>query len=200
MSTIVLDLDETLVHVCECFEIDESPSLDIVPGSFSFDLEDCVMWGVYRPGVKAFLTFVLKNFDNVVVWSAGVRSYVDAVVKRLFLDNGLPLPKIVWARDECRQTDDVYHKPISQLVHADRDQQFPIGIDQNHTLIVDDRPHTFMRNPRNGVLIPPFDPSDLTDRNDDTLAYLEAWLISVLESGKIFSDVDKSKIFDAEKE
>lgn len=192
-KTLVLDLDETLVHSWEDpeflneFQIYTDPEKfrffhpsDDVHIAYSMELPSSLVWGIHRPHLNRFLNTISKHY-NVIVWSAGIRPYVNEIVKNIFLDAGVRPPALVWAREQCRNYKGLYHKPIADLTKG---KLFTIHVDPSQTMIIDDRLHTFMLNPQNGVLIPPFDPGqdptweELIDRSDDTLLHLEKWLLS----------------------
>lgn len=203
MTTIVLDLDETLVHTCGSpDEIDEwyadaDTANALYPIAYSFDIDGEQIWGVRRPGVHKFLSFVTERFDHVIAWSAGVRPYVDQIVNTLFLDAGLPLPRVTWARDECAYNGDYFHKPLKELIN---DTAFPpLDIDDDNMVIVDDKDYTFDENPGHGIKIPPFEPDDVADRSDTALSRLQTWLDKSLKAKKPLVDIDKSSIFDSRK-
>lgn len=197
-KTLVLDLDETLVHSWEDPTFVEEFEIYTNPERFRFFhpvgepqivysmLYPSVIWGVQRPHLNRFLNAVSKKM-NVVVWSAGVRPYVDKIVDQIFANSGLPPPKLVWAREQCKNHNGLFHKPLAELSNVEFKT---FAFDPKSTLIIDDRLHTFMSNPNNGVLIPAFDPGknptweQLTDRSDDVLLRLERWLLSkeVLEA------------------
>lgn len=224
-KTLVLDLDETLVHswenptFLEGLKIYSDPTtyrrfhpmgeqqiaysmlLDVAPGKQSR------IWGLYRPHVYEFLAFCSEYFENVIVWSAGLRDYVNEISK-IFSEAGLRFPKMIWSREHCSNYQGLYHKPINNIITDLANRPFSsFHIDPRWTLIVDDKIHTFKENPQSGVLIPPYHPgkdnpgkipsmNDLLDRSDNALLKLKAWLErpEVRDASDI-RNVDKSNIF-----
>ena len=83
---VILDLDETLVHVREG---DPKGRCDFTfPGHHA----------VRRPHIDSFLEFAFSRFE-VAVWSAAAVDYVDHVVQAF-----IPRPErlgFVWARPRC---------------------------------------------------------------------------------------------------
>jgi len=199
-KTLILDLDETLVHswtnptfVGE-YKIYSNPEIyrlfhplgsHQITYSMHFDINgDVTIWGLYRPNVFKFLSFVGEYFENIIVWSAGIKPYVESIVRQLFLESGLSLPKIVWSRDKCSNYQGYHHKPISTLTYDMSSRHYEsVKIDPKSTVIIDDKQYTFMENPYNGILIPPYHPGkdrpngiptldDLLDRTDNSLLKL----------------------------
>jgi len=223
--TLILDLDETLIHsyenpqFLELYQIYTNPEVyrkfhptGAPQIAYSLQLDSTYsatrIWGLYRPHMYEFLSFARGYFDNILIWSAGVRPYVEKVVKQIFLDSGITPPKLVWSRDKCYNYQGMYHKPISELILDISRRPFSqLEIDPKTTLILDDKSHTFMQNPGNGVLIPAFHPGanrpgkiplleDLLDRSDSALLEFMDWLnLSEVRNSLDVRDLDKGNIF-----
>lgn len=207
--SIVLDIDETLVHTFEKIEdindvgVFKDPKyLPIRKDIYVIDVytEDRYtikyrMWGVMRPKLREFLNFCFKYFRNVTIWTAGVRRYGNAVVSKIFNNR---MPELVFTRDECPKTSsgNCENKPLTYIINRKDDMSL------HHTFIVDDRVENFDPNPDNGILIPPFYPeySELQYVNDpdydDAFDKLMKWFMrkEVIESQDIRL-LDKSSIF-----
>lgn len=225
-KTFILDLDETLVHsfenpqFLEEYEIYSNPEIyrkfhptgaPQIAYSMLLNLPQgqSRIWGLYRPNMYEFLSFAKDYFDNILIWSAGIRPYVEGLVRQLFLESGMIPPKLVWSRDKCYNYQGYYHKPISELLVDISERPFAqLKVDPKSTLILDDKSYTFMQNPNNGILIPPFYPGldrperiplleDLLDRSDTALLKLIDWFErpEVRNSSDV-RDLDKSHIFD----
>lgn len=208
-KTLVLDLDETLIHSLpdtQVLGIYSNPELfkkfhpigkPQLCFSTEVDLDGKIVkvWGLKRPGLEEFLKFAQKYFDNIIIWSAGECRYVNNICRQIFDVEGLKMPKAIWTRNECipLDTQTGYHKPLSLLSRLEN-----LGIDLNNTIIVDDRPHTFKNNPNNGVLIPPYNPgidiAQMTDRSDKCLFDLIKWLTNI-KSTENLTILNKSQIF-----
>lgn len=226
-KTLILDLDETLVHSYEnpsfvdWYHIYSDPAIyrrfhpvgtQQICYSMFLDLKSTGsphrIWGLTRPHLYDFLHFAGEYFTNIMVWSAGTSPYVNEITQNIFLESGLPPPKVVWHRDHCSKYKDMYHKPIYELVNdiAKRSHS-TLKMDPSWTLIVDDKSHTFMENPNSGVLIPAYFPGemrsnkiplmeDLLERSDTALLKLKNWLeLSEVKSCSDIRDLDKTKIF-----
>lgn len=178
--TIILDLDECLIHSYEnpsfLEELGIYNSAEIYrmfhplgSQSLSYSMlldinsRQSKIWGVYRPNLFVFLAKAGQYFDNIIVWSAGIVPYVEEIVKQIFLESGLQPPKLVWARNKCAiyrdKHQELYHKPISEIEAELNSRPYQtFSIDPKTTLIIDDKQHTFISNSENGVLIPVFYP------------------------------------------
>lgn len=204
-KTIVLDLDETLVHSCE--EMADIRYLNFKDGQVSerfyqMQLQNqyqTPMWGVTRPHTKEFLNFCFDYFDSVIVWSAGLPAYVDSIVKYLFQDIGDP--DLVYARDRCVQTPNAKNlcKPLEILIQ-DRPDLFPTD-DLSSIFIVDDRTYTFEScNPHNAIHIPSFSPDPKRDvkmgADDTALVQIMDWLMtSKVRNSRDVRTLNKDTIF-----
>ena len=105
---IVLDIDATLVHTHG--DIEEFKMLDVYNDStklkyrrklYNMKLYDVGLFpgtgsvtklaGIYRPYLKEFLDFCFEYFDNVVIWSAGKKKYVEKMCQIMFPLENKPL-------------------------------------------------------------------------------------------------------------
>ncbi|XWS19753.1 hypothetical protein CRYUN_Cryun31cG0044000 [Craigia yunnanensis] len=144
-ETIVLDLDETLVH-----SILEPP-----PPRYDFTVSrnmDGVTINFYvlkRPGVDEFLEMISKKYE-VVVFTAGQKEYASKVLDTLdpkgFISHR-------FYRDSCKQVRGKFVKDLSEM-----------GRDLRKIVIIDDNPKSFALQPENGILIKPFFGDELWDR------------------------------------
>eukprot|EP01068_Selenidium_serpulae_P004171 Selendium_serpulae@DN3446_c0_g1_i1.p1 len=72
-KTIVLDMDETLIHTQ--FDLNDYSFKILIQGT-----EFCV---AIRPGLTDFLKFCREHFREVVLWTASRRSYADAIIRKI---------------------------------------------------------------------------------------------------------------------
>lgn len=217
---LVLDLDETLIHSFENVEDIKKLGLRNDPelrGRIHIiELEDVVskkgqgktekMYFVTRPGLDEFIVFCFRYFKKVVVWSAGRRIYVRAIVNKIF--SHINEPNIVFTYDECLNPDgECNDKPLEKLYKLN-----PEIMSEKNTLLLDDRIHNFEPNPDNGVLIPPYlpvvkkdikksgaarpDKKAMLSNEDNCLKLFSEWLMKteVIES-KDVRLFDKTNIF-----
>lgn len=214
---IVLDLDETLVHSHSQGNIDLLKELNLITDPQNMDLRDRIykitmddvvykrgtgekteMWGIIRPGVRKFLIDCFNYFKIVIVWSAGRKNYVHAIVDKLF--ENLKRPHIIYTFNDLEKLPDgTLIKPLNKLI-----QTVP-GLDKymslENSFILDDRESVFKDpNPYNGIEIPPYKPNfnlnSLRINDDDKLKQLMNWLhTSEVINSKDVRRLDKSKIF-----
>jgi RNA polymerase II subunit A small phosphatase-like protein len=154
--TLVLDLDETLVH--SSFKPVPNPDFII-----SIELEN-VMHKVYvrkRPGVDHFLKMVGEKYE-VVIFTASLAKYADPLLD--ILD-----PRRVCSARLFRESCVLhYGNYVKDLTHLGR----PI----EQVVIVDNSPFSYMFQPENAIAIGTWF-SDKTDRQlYDLLPYLDTVL------------------------
>jgi len=152
-KTLVLDLDETLVH--STFQA--VPGVDIV-----LPIEiDGVVYRVYvrkRPGADRFLQKMAEIYE-VVVYTASLQKYADPLLD-LLDPNRLIRARLF--RKHCTFRRGAYLKDLSRLGRA-----LP------NVLILDNSPLSFSMQPKNGLPCTSYidDPSDR--ELDDLIPYLE---------------------------
>jgi len=152
-KTLVLDLDETLVHS----SFKPIPDPDFV---MSIELEN-VIHKVYvrkRPGVDNFLRVVGEKFE-VVVFTASLAKYADPLLD--ILDRSRLVKKRLF-REACVQH---YGNYVKDLSHLGR----PLG----NVIIIDNSPFSYMFQPDNAIPITSWF-NDKADRQlYDLLPFLE---------------------------
>ncbi|GAB2287544.1 hypothetical protein Dimus_021919 [Dionaea muscipula] len=139
--TIILDLDETLVH--------SKP--DPPPGEYDFivrpeiDGQIITFYVLKRPGVDEFLEFLARRSSSfeVVVFTAGLRAYASLVLDELDREPRAISHRLY--RDSCRTVEGRYVKDLSEM-----------GRDLRRMVIVDDNPCSYALQPENGIPVRPF--------------------------------------------
>lgn len=190
---VVLDLDETLLHTMpngtEALEntILTSPGqLEVRGRLYHLTISDLFrqrgtgqrsdFWGVKRPHLNLFLAFCFDYFRYVVVWSAGQKPYVTAVVDEIF--KGIGRPDIIYSYDDCvKLPDDNYHKPLSVLLN---DPRLGGRLVSSSVLFVDDRVGNFIESGSNAIIIPRYKPAPTVSAlaaDDYALLQLRQWLL-----------------------
>ncbi|KAL3695739.1 hypothetical protein R1sor_009815 [Riccia sorocarpa] len=142
-KTLVLDLDETLVHS----SFRPVPHYDF---NIQVEVENklCNVYVIKRPGVDQFLQAVSRLFE-VVVFTASLRKYADPLLDIL---DPLNLIKYRRYRESCRSIDGGLVKDLSML-----------GRDLSKVIIIDNSPHSYILQPANAIPIGTFI-DDMRDR------------------------------------
>ncbi|OMJ90753.1 hypothetical protein SteCoe_6830 [Stentor coeruleus] len=132
--TLVLDLDETLVHSTQ--QLIENPD-NIV--TLSNGNNTRTLYVKYRPGLMEFLRKVLKFFE-VVVYTASAKEYAEQVINKL--DPQRKMLKYRLYRDDCMQIGGHFVKDLSRL-----------GRDLSQVIILDNSITSFAHHLDNGIPI-----------------------------------------------
>eukprot|EP00301_Raphidiophrys_heterophryoidea_P004631 c11999_g1_i4.p1 GENE.c11999_g1_i4~~c11999_g1_i4.p1 ORF type:complete len:278 (-),score=93.81 c11999_g1_i4:213-1046(-) len=142
-KTLVLDLDETLVHAS--FEPVDNPDF-IIPVRLGRVVHKAYVRK--RPGVDEFLTAMAPHYE-IVVFTASLRKYADPVVDQLD-PKGVVRYRLF--RESCVQYCGNFIKDLSLL-----------GRDLTKTIIIDNAPTSYLFHPNNALAcVSWFD--DVTDR------------------------------------
>lgn len=206
--TIVLDVDETLVHSDEDMKMYQelnpisNPELKDLDSSrfYLISLVDpesglkSELWGITRPHLSLFLIFCFNYFKHVCIWSAGQTKYVEAVSRYIF--GSLRSPDLIYTNPKCVQNDDILQKPLLRMI----DENPNLELSLEHTFILDDRKSVYSNcNPSNGIQIPAYTPLPIPSNlkaDENSYSYLMKWF---MQPEVILSDdvrmLDKSCIF-----
>ncbi|EPZ30978.1 hypothetical protein ROZALSC1DRAFT_26699 [Rozella allomycis CSF55] len=155
-KTLVLDLDETLVHASMEDDTNVSWRIEVEVEGLS-----CLYFIRKRPFVDYFLDIVSKWY-SLVIFTASKREYASKVID--LLDNGRSLFKDRYYRESCiSENDTSYYKKLD-IIDSDLSSIF----------IIDNSPLSFALFPDNGVHIETWK----NDKNDtslfDLLSFLDA--------------------------
>ena len=193
---------------------------DIRRRSFTIDITDCVSthgegnmyehlryWVIRRPGCERLLRFCSNVYREVIVWSAGLPSYVNAITRELFKDihgtSPRGTPSMVLTRDDVTITQEAnshgpgavstIRKPITTILKQRPD------LSEADILIIDDRLDTMVFNESNGIVVPQYNPRTLSecDSTADIALYrlmlylsrpevIEAYDVRLLRKDNIF--------------
>ncbi|XP_024539796.1 probable C-terminal domain small phosphatase [Selaginella moellendorffii] len=135
--TLVLDMDETLIHAHKA-----TASLKLFSGKI-LPLERYLV--AKRPGVDIFLDEMSKIYE-IVVFTRAVKPYADRILDRLDPAGNLFAHRLY--RDSCSTKEVGGRKVVKDLSR--------LGRDLRHTVIVDDKPESFFLQPNNGIVIRAF--------------------------------------------
>ena len=133
-KTLVLDLDETLVHSqFQPFDVPCDVTLKIELEDELHDIHVMV-----RPGVKEFLENMGKIYE-IVIFTASVSKYADPLLDIIDKEKYC---KFRLFREHCTPINTCYVKEIKKL-----------GRDLKDVVIVDNSPMSYALNPENGLPI-----------------------------------------------
>ena len=153
-KTLVLDLDETLVHS----SFKPTRHYDFI---INVEIEGrmTTVYVLKRPYVDRFLQAVSRKFE-VVVFTASLRKYADPLLDILD-QNGFIKHRLY--RNSCRPMQGGFVKDLSRL-----------GRSLGKTIIVDNNPHSYMLQPANAIPISTYLDNPRDRELLDLLDYLES--------------------------
>lgn len=202
---VVFDLDSTLVCSNEKFHLlEEIKNYRNKDKNFLYDrvhhfnyiekTTEIPMWTLLRPYIREFICYCLIYFDEIIIWSAGQKNYVDSIRDILFIGKK---PLLTYTYDNTVIKNNSIHKPLSYIFNSEHNVDK--SINEKNTLVIDDRFDTFLFNPSNGILIPKFEPDSLDKAKHDDVSLLQlmGWLSTkeVLNC-EDYRTIDKTKIFE----
>lgn len=168
LKTLVLDLDETLVHS----SFKPVPNADfIIP--VEIDNQVHQVYVLKRPGVDQFLKSMGEKFE-VVVFTASLAKYADPVLDLLDKDKTVNSRLF---REACSNHKGNYVKDLGRL-----------GRDIRHVIIIDNSPASYLFHPENAV---PID-SWFDDENDTELLDLIPFLEDMTKVDNVMTVLDTS--------
>jgi Dullard-like phosphatase family protein len=132
-KTLILDLDETLVHSTIKTVTHHHITVDVV-----IDGLTCTFYVIKRPHVDLFLKKVAEWFD-VVIFTASMQQYADPLIDQLDTSR---LVKGRLFRESCLPKDGNFIKDLTV-----------IGQDLTSTIIVDNSPIAYSNNKENALPI-----------------------------------------------
>lgn len=141
-KTIVLDLDETLVHSSE-----KPPRFYDFAIEVTMEGETTTYYVLKRPGVDELLTELANKYE-LVLFTASMKEYADAVLDRIDPHRAI---RYRLFRDSCTEISGKFVKDLSLL-----------GRDLKRVIIVDDNPNAYMLHPQNAIPV-----SSFVDNLDD---------------------------------
>ena len=141
-STLVLDLDETLVYVTD-MKNDDLPIMQIPFEYYVYDdselyikknmkiqdyqnMEKATNYLIIRPGFNKFISEVKKYFDEIFIFTSSQYSYAEEIVK--IIDKNKYISKI-YSRKDCSFYNEVFYKDLNKIKK-----------DLSNTIIIDNFP------------------------------------------------------------
>lgn len=111
LKTLILDLDETLIHstAASCSNFDFMVEVLV-------NRTSCLYYVYKRPNLDHFLN-VASNWFNLIIYTASVREYADPVID-LIDENGKFFKKRLF-RTDCTQTPSAHYLKDISIVDAD---------------------------------------------------------------------------------
>ena len=144
VPTLVLDLDETLVHA----SVSPTPKDDFA-FSFLFGGATHTMYVRRRPFLDKFLDWLRAGPWEVVIFTASVKAYADKLLDSLDPTNDLFTHRMY--REHCTPLDGCFTKDLRLL-----------GREMSQILLVENSPLSYCFQPGNAILVPTW-VSDDTD-------------------------------------
>ncbi|KAJ2759948.1 Nuclear envelope morphology protein 1 [Coemansia sp. BCRC 34490] len=143
-KTLVLDLDETLIHSSPQGSYRAHHRIEVV-----IDKVACLYYVYKRPHVDYFLRKV-SEWYTVVIFTASLAEYADPVIDLLDIQGKLISGR--YFREACIPYDSSYAKDLAS-----------IDPDLSQIVLVDNSPLSYFINPTNGIPIQPWINSDPKD-------------------------------------
>ncbi|KAJ1284428.1 hypothetical protein BS78_03G203400 [Paspalum vaginatum] len=168
-ATLVLDLDETLVHST----LDHCDNADFTLEVF-FNMKNHTVYVRKRPYLKMFLEKVAQMFE-LVIFTASQRIYAEQLIDRLDPD-GTYISRRIY-RESCIFSDGCYTKDLTIL-----------GVDLAKVAIIDNTPQVFQLQVDNGIPIK----SWFDDPSDQELVELLPFLESLVDSEDVRPIISKT--------
>jgi len=137
--TIVLDLDETLIHTTVFPQANQSLAID------SGGKDSIPFFVSLRPNVKELIT-ELGHLYEIVIFSSAPKHYVDQIVKEI--DPNHCIQHVLY-KESCITIGGCLVKDLSKL-----------NRELSRIIIIDDSSISFMLQPYNAIQIPPWNGDD----------------------------------------
>ena len=158
-KTLVLDLDETLIH---SYFDQKPPRKPDISFDIFIDKKKIHVNSILRPGVHEFLDN-LENLYEIIIFTASLSQYANPVLD--FIDKKGICKFRLFREHCCCFTNGFSNSFIKDLKKLDRDMK--------NLIIIDNNPKSFMLNKENGVPIKTW----VEDLNDKELFKLIPYLI-----------------------
>ncbi|KPA82193.1 putative mitochondrial NLI-interacting factor [Leptomonas pyrrhocoris] len=166
--TLVLDIDETLIHTYGMSKHDSSKDTSPDPAVNGIPLVDYYV--MLRPHLKEFLDEVHQLFE-VVFWTAGTASYCCAVLDALeqqvmglqrSFNSHIELAREIHQKNSSTNHTNFYALSRTQTLEKQGYMKYlpMLGRKMSGVVMLDDNVRSFPLTPRNGIRIASFEPDD----------------------------------------
>lgn len=166
--TLVLDIDETLLHTYGMSKHDSTKDTSPDPALAGIPLVDYYV--MLRPHVKEFLAEVHQLFE-VVFWTAGTASYCCAVLDALeqqvlglqrSFNSHIELAREIREKGASTSHTNFYSLSRTQTLEKQSYMKYMplLGRKMSGVVMLDDNVRSFPLTPRNGIRISGFEPDD----------------------------------------
>ena len=149
-KTLVLDLDETLIH--SSFDSLKKPDFSLL---LPFENKSYLVKVYKRPHLDEFIQRI-SNFYNIYIFTASIEKYCQSVIKALDFHKYI---KQFFCRQHCTHLNGIYVKDLSKITSSDL----------KDVIIVDNNSVSYLFNKTNGIPILSWH----DDPNDDELLKIE---------------------------
>ncbi|KPI87489.1 putative NLI-interacting factor [Leptomonas seymouri] len=167
-NTLVLDIDETLIHTYGMSKHDSSKDMSPDPAVKDVPLVDYYV--MLRPHLKEFLSEVHQLFE-VVFWTAGTASYCCAIMDALeqqvmglqrSFNSHIELAREIQAKNSSTKHTNFYALSRTQTLEKQAYMKYlpMLGRKMSGVVMLDDNVRSFPLTPRNGIRISSFEPDD----------------------------------------
>lgn len=143
-KTLVLDLDETLVHS----SMTPFPYKENIILTIDFHGTKYTIYVIKRPFLETFLNEI-SNFYDIIIFTASIGQYSDLLLN--YIDKNRVVKKVL-NRDYCKYFEGFYFKDLSIINREFKD-----------IIIIDNNPISYAFNKENGIPIKSWfdDPNDI---------------------------------------
>lgn len=178
-KTLILDLDETLIH--SSFESIKKPDFSIL---LPYENKSYLVKVYKRPYLDKFIQRI-SNLYNVYIFTASIEEYCQSVIKELGFNKYI---QQCFYRQHCTHLNGIYVKDLTKITSSDL----------KDIIIVDNNPVSYLFNKNNGLPILSWH----DDPNDDELLKIEIILqrlSQVNDVRQIIKQIINNNMIDYEK-
>jgi len=174
-KTLILDLDETLVHSCITNDLIINSNNNLLFKYYSIeDNSQKFIKVIIRPYLKEFFLAISQKFE-IVIFTASVKNYASPLIDIIDINK---ICKHRLFRDDCLLINGTFIKNLDLL-----------NKNLKNVIIIDNSSKSFLLHPENGIKIKSF----INDLNDKELLYLIPILNFLSEVDDVRKYINKIK-------